>query len=222
MQTIVPALGLTPNSTNEAIRKTAFEFIKEEGWVVLSTTDEHNRPTSRGLELQILDETGDLYLGTSKGKPLYSELARNPYLSATAVRLIEGLSVSVRIWAKTEEIFDEGLIARYWVQNPGTKAMYRKNIGNFTFFKLVSGDGEVFHVCDAATVARVRFTFGGGEPRPFCYAISDKCIGCGICTDNCMTGTIEQISDKYKINTFGCLECGNCYDCCPHGAIIKR
>ena len=45
------------------------------------------------------------------------------------------------------------------------------------------------------------------------YVISDDCIACGTCIDECPVG------DKYSINPEMCTDCGTCADACPTEAI---
>ena len=218
-----PALGFTPHSENEDVRRAAFQFLQECGYVILATTRlDGKTPASRGLEVHILDEEGNLYIGLSKGKPLYDELKAFPYLAATAVRSTsKRLSVSVRLTAEVEEVNSPALFARYWELNPGTKSLYRKDLANFKLFKLTKGEGEIFHVCEDDQTARVRFGFGGGSPTPFRYFINtEECIACGACQAACLTNTIDETDEGYYvINHFGCLECGKCKEVCPTEAI---
>ena len=52
------------------------------------------------------------------------------------------------------------------------------------------------------------------------YVISDDCIACGTCIDECPVGAIsESEGDKYSINPDMCTECGTCADVCPSEAI---
>ena len=50
------------------------------------------------------------------------------------------------------------------------------------------------------------------------YVISDDCIACGTCLDNCPSGAISE-GEKYSINPDICVDCGTCADVCPSGAI---
>lgn len=45
------------------------------------------------------------------------------------------------------------------------------------------------------------------------YVISDDCIVCGICIDECLVEVIFE-GDKYFINLDLCIECGICVDVC--------
>ena len=50
------------------------------------------------------------------------------------------------------------------------------------------------------------------------YKISDECISCGACAENCPVVAISQGADKYVIDADTCISCGACADICPVGA----
>ncbi len=54
------------------------------------------------------------------------------------------------------------------------------------------------------------------------YKITDDCIACGSCADECPVECISAGDDKYEINADECLECGSCADACPNDAIISE
>ena len=50
------------------------------------------------------------------------------------------------------------------------------------------------------------------------YTISDDCIMCGACADNCPCDAISEGDGKYEINADACVDCGSCAEVCPVGA----
>lgn len=53
------------------------------------------------------------------------------------------------------------------------------------------------------------------------YKISDECISCGTCAENCPASCITEGDSQYQINAEECLECGQCADNCPVNAISQ-
>ena len=47
------------------------------------------------------------------------------------------------------------------------------------------------------------------------YKISDDCISCGACSDECPVGAISEGDGKFEIDADACIECGACADVCP-------
>ena len=44
------------------------------------------------------------------------------------------------------------------------------------------------------------------------YVITDECVACGVCVDECPVGAITEHEDKYIIDPELCTECGSCVD----------
>ncbi|MBU0567437.1 4Fe-4S binding protein [bacterium] len=54
------------------------------------------------------------------------------------------------------------------------------------------------------------------------YVITDECVACGTCLDECESDAIEEGEEKYKIDQDKCTECGNCVESCPTEAIVEE
>lgn len=51
------------------------------------------------------------------------------------------------------------------------------------------------------------------------HVISDACISCGTCVDDCPVSAISMGDDHYEIDAGTCIDCGQCEDSCPNEAI---
>lgn len=48
---------------------------------------------------------------------------------------------------------------------------------------------------------------------------NNKCVGCGICVEDCPVDTIFIRNEKTEIDMSGCIRCGKCHDVCPEDAV---
>ena len=54
------------------------------------------------------------------------------------------------------------------------------------------------------------------------HVISDECVACGTCADECPVSAITEGDGKYEINADECIECGSCASVCPVEAPKKE
>lgn len=54
------------------------------------------------------------------------------------------------------------------------------------------------------------------------HRITEECLACGICADECPNGAISEGDDTFVIDPEVCDDCGTCLDVCPNeGAIVR-
>ena len=53
------------------------------------------------------------------------------------------------------------------------------------------------------------------------YKITDECISCGACVDECPMEIITQGDTKYEIDQNACIDCAACVESCPMEAIVQ-
>ena len=60
------------------------------------------------------------------------------------------------------------------------------------------------------------------EERIMAYKITDACVKCGACADNCPVEAISEGDEKYVIDADVCVSCGACAENCPVEAIEEE
>ena len=61
----------------------------------------------------------------------------------------------------------------------------------------------------------VRMRYLNTEVYIMAYKITDDCIACGACVDECPVSAITEKDGKMVINADECLDCGACAGVCP-------
>lgn len=57
--------------------------------------------------------------------------------------------------------------------------------------------------------------------KPMAYKITEECIACGACADQCPVEAIKE-GDVYSIDADACISCGACAGVCPVGAPVEE
>ena len=68
--------------------------------------------------------------------------------------------------------------------------------------------------------AWMHITYTGG--KIMAYTITDACVKCGSCAENCPVEAISEGDEKYVIDADVCVNCGTCVDNCPVEAIVEE
>lgn len=53
------------------------------------------------------------------------------------------------------------------------------------------------------------------------HVISEECINCGACVDECPADAISEGDERHVIDPELCTDCGNCVEVCPTEAISQ-
>jgi ferredoxin len=54
------------------------------------------------------------------------------------------------------------------------------------------------------------------------HRITEDCVACGSCVDECPVEAISEGDDIYVIDPELCTDCGSCVDACPNDAIVEE
>ncbi|GIQ84713.1 hypothetical protein KIPB_006261 [Kipferlia bialata] len=200
-------------------QKAALQFLRDIKSVTFSTVKADGGPTSRTMDVMIVDEEG-LWFLTARGKALHAQLMR------TGKVAICGMSkdlVAVRLEGSVKRIEGKEVIDRIFACNDHMETIYpgdtRYILEGFLVYK---GKGDLFGL-DTRPPRREFFCFGGETLREGGHSISPSdCTGCGTCAQACPTKVISQHPDgHFVISPSNCLECGTCMEVCPVGAVSK-
>ena len=56
------------------------------------------------------------------------------------------------------------------------------------------------------------------EVLKMAFVISDECVACGACAEECPVSAISEGDGKFVIDADTCISCGSCASVCPVGA----
>lgn len=54
------------------------------------------------------------------------------------------------------------------------------------------------------------------------FIITEDCVACGTCADECEADAIIEGEEIYVIDEEKCTECGTCIEVCPTEAIVEK
>ena len=189
--------------------------------IVVATVDGDGLPVTCVIDMMYADENG-LYFLTAKGKNFYQRLKDKGYLALSGKKGEDTMScTAISVRGKVREIGAE-MLPLLFENAPYMFEIYptEESRKALTVFQIYEGSGEWFDL-SKKPIERDSFTFGGAEITESGYFVTDDCIGCGSCLNDCPQSCIE-LKEKAVIRQENCLHCGNCAEVCPVGAVIRR
>lgn len=183
-----------------------------------ATVDENGMPQNRIIDVMIVEDE-KLYFLTARGKHFYSELLKCGHAAITG---LNSEWQTVRLVGKVEKLDDQ----KHWIDrifelNPSMNEVYPGD-ARYILEAFCIKDGELeFFDLGKSPIYRESFSIGSGVIHPKGFVITDECIGCGLCAENCPQKCIDE-GQPYVIRQENCLHCGLCFENCPVQAIVRR
>ena len=202
--------------------KTCLQKLQYVGVLAFATVDEYGNPQIRNISA-IHYEPEAMYFFTAKGKAFCKELLADGRVQVLGYTKYKEM---IRLSARAVPIQESG--QKKWIDTIFAEQPYLSNVYPGDTRNLA---GIVFQIKDAEIeyfnlgvnpIFRESYAIGNGHISLKGYQITDACIGCGKCLENCPQRCIEIKDRKAAIQQGHCLHCGNCYGVCPVKAVEKR
>lgn len=197
--------------------KTCLEKMKLAGVLAMATVDADGAPQIRNVSAVHYEEDS-LYFFTAKGKEMTKQLRRDGRLQTLVHTRFNEM---IRLSGIAKEVSDPRVqIDVIFSEQPYLGNVYpddtRYSAG--TIFEVTNISIEYFNL-GVRPIERYQFEVSAAV-KPKGFVITDDCIACGTCMNNCPQGCIEE-GDIMHIQPEHCLHCGNCYDVCPVSAVER-
>lgn len=183
-----------------------------------ATVDEKGYPQNRIIDVMLV-ENDTLYFLTARGKHFYNQLINGKVAAITG---LNSRWQTVRLVGKVEKLEDQTYwIDRIFTLNPSMNDVYPGD-ARYILEPFCIRDGELeFFDLSGTPIVRESFALGNGVITKKGFCITDGCIGCGLCKENCPQQCIDD-GTPFVISQKNCLHCGLCYENCPAQAIVRR
>ncbi len=201
--------------------KTCLQKLQYVGVLAFATVDECGAPQIRNISA-IHYEPEAMYFFTAKGKAFCKELLTDGRVQVLGyTKYKEMIRLSARA-VPAPEAEQKKWIDTIFSEQPYLSNVYPGDTRNLAgiVFQITDAEIEYFNL-GVNPIFRENYTIGSSHITCKGYQISESCIGCGTCLNNCPQRCIEPGS-HYQIQQEHCLHCGNCYEVCPVKAVEKR
>lgn len=200
--------------------RTCLKKLQYVGVLNFATVDSYGKPQIRNISA-IHYEQQSMYFFTARGKAFCEELLSDGNVQILGYTKYKEM---IRLSAKVEKAPDEE--QKKWIdiifeEQPYLSNVYLENTREIGIvFCIRNAEIEYFNL-GVNPIFRESYTIGNADITEKGYDISQNCIGCGICLENCPQRCITS-GKPFQIQQKHCLHCGNCYEKCPVGAVRKR
>ncbi len=200
--------------------KTCLQKLQYVGVLAFATADAQGNPQVRNISA-IHYEPDAIYFFTARGKDFCKELLEDGRVQILGYTRYKEM---IRLSAKAEPVVQAE--QSQWMDVIFQEQPYLANVYPGRTREI----GIVFQIRDAEIeyfnlgvhpIFRESYTIGKRTVTPKGYRITDACIGCGTCQQNCPQGCILP-GQPFQIQQQHCLHCGSCLEHCPAGAVEPR
>lgn len=201
--------------------RTCLQKLRYVGVLAFATVDGSGAPQVRSISA-IHYEPEAMYFFTARGKDFCRQLlndGRVQILGCTKYKEMIRLSARAKPVCEAEQ---QKWMDTIFEEQPYLSNVYPGDTRRLAgiVFEITDGELEYFHL-GVRPIFRESFALGGGTVTPKGYRITDACIGCGSCLEQCPQGCIEA-GAPCRIQQEHCLHCGSCHAVCPVHAVEKR